>query len=87
MTRLRVKETGDTGVSLGFNTASLSEVVVGFDGMDCDSVYMRDLDVEIDGEWKDLRQALKDKDLVPDNYNTRFGPPTSEENRERGYND
>jgi hypothetical protein len=64
------------------NTCALNEVLTGDD-----SAYFHDLEVFIEArqEWKCLRQAFKDKDVITDNYNTWFAEPTAEEDRERGY--
>lgn len=84
---MRVKtEDNRTGHSSRFNTASVSEVVVGFDDGDQDSVYMRDLDVLIGNDWVDMGEAFRRKLIVPDNHNERFGEPRDEEARERGWN-
>ncbi len=93
MMKVRHKTTKYTGWSSQFNTHGIGEIIVGFDVMpdgsgDMDSMYLHDFDVLLpDGTWKDLAQAFRDKDVVPDNYDIRFGPPTSPTNRERGYND
>lgn len=52
-----------------------------------DSCFIRDLEVWVEAlpEWKDMRQAFKDKDLIIDNHNTCFFEPTLEEDRERGF--
>jgi hypothetical protein len=34
-----------------------------------------------------MRQAFVDRDIIPDNYNTFFGVPRNDEDRERGYFD
>jgi hypothetical protein len=51
------------------------------------SAYISDLDVFVNDEWKDMRQAFADRDIIPDNYNTFFGVPRNDEDRERGYFD
>lgn len=80
--KIRYKKTSQEGFAQGFNTSSLDEVVTGDD-----SVSIRDLDIWIGGAWKDMRQAFKDRDIIPDNYNERFGPPKSLEEKARGYSD
>jgi len=69
-----------------FVTTSLSEVVCG----DSEEQFLMDIkDLEFkcpDGSWKPLSQAFRDKDIVPNNYNTHFGPPKDDAAKERGYN-
>ena len=85
MATLRYKSHPDDikeGVSR-FNVSALAEVDMGDD-----SAYFSDLDVQLSsGEWKDLSQAFKDRDLIHDNYNTWFREPKTEEERSRGYFD
>ena len=78
--RIRYKKTGTEADSSRFNVHAIAEVLTGDD-----SAYISDLDIWIDGEWKDMGQAFKDRDIIPDNYNTFFGPPRTDEDRERGY--
>jgi len=49
-------------------------------------MFITDLDVEIDGQWKDMHKAFEDKDIIPDNYNEFFAKPVNEKCRLRGYN-
>ena len=51
-----------------------------------DSARISELEVFISGYWKDMSQAFKDKDIIPNNLNTHFGVPLSPEYKERGYN-
>lgn len=69
-----------------FNLSSLSEVILQLED-DCDSVYIKDLDVYLEKtmQWKSLSQAMKDKDIIHDNFNTIFFEPDNEADRERGY--
>lgn len=70
-----------------FNTHGLGEVIVGGEWGQ-DSTFVKDLDVKLpNGEWKDMQQAFRDKDIIPDNYNYRFAVPFNEQCKERGYND
>ncbi|PHR91997.1 MAG: hypothetical protein COA69_09535 [Robiginitomaculum sp.] len=64
-----------------FNPHGLNEVNMGDD-----SAPISDLDVEIEGEWKDMALAFDVKDIIPDAYNLNFGPPFNGECKERGYN-
>lgn len=75
-----------TGYTDTFNTHALSEVVMYFDDGDADSVFMKDVQIQVGEEWKDLKQAFADKDIITDNLNTRFGPPRDDAARERGFN-
>lgn len=65
-----------------FNTSAASpiEILTGDD-----SAFARDLDVLINGEWKDLLEAFQDHDLIVDNFNTFFFVPNTPEDRERGF--
>ena len=65
-----------------FNTQALCEVLTGDDSM-----YIQDLEVKIGDTWKCMAQAFKDRDIIPNNLNTHFGEPTSQANKDRGYND
>ena len=80
------KDHNITGYSSRFNVHGLSEIIVGFDAGDQDSMMISDFDVQLEsGEWKDMRQAFKDKDLITDNYNTMFAEPKNAEERARGW--
>lgn len=63
-----------------FNTHGLGEVLTGDD-----SAYISELDVFIRGEWKDMRQAFADRDLINDNYFTQFFEPPTPEDKARGF--
>lgn len=82
------KGTGELieGYSGDFNIHSLSEVLVRGD-WGADTSYQKDLDVFLESkqEWKDMRQAFADRDIIIDNHNTCFFEPTTKEDRERGY--
>ncbi len=80
--RLRYKNTGTETSSYRWNIHALAEVLTGDD-----TVCITDLDVWIDGAWKDMRAAFRDKDIISNNYNDRFGIPESEEAKRRGWND
>lgn len=80
--KLRYKNTGTECGGSRFNMSALAEVDVGDD-----SASISDLDVYLERtqEWKDMIQAFKDRDLITDNYNSRFFEPANEEDRKRGY--
>jgi NADP-dependent 3-hydroxy acid dehydrogenase YdfG len=82
--RLRYKDSGEECGFRGLNIHALSEVLTGDD-----SVYFKDLDVYLEKtcppDWKDLRQAFKDKDIIVNNYNTTFREPLNEQERKQGY--
>ncbi len=84
--RLRYKASGEECGFQGLNTHAMSEVLT-----DDDSVFIRDLDVYLEKTdppgWKDLKQALKDGDVIIDNYNTTFREPLNEAERKQGYYD
>jgi len=63
-----------------FNVCALNEILTG-KGL----AFIQELEVEINGEWKDMGQAFKDHDLIINNPNTRFFEPTSQEDRDRGF--
>ena len=79
--KLRYKAFTDEPIEASqLNVTALMEVLTGDD-----SVSINDLDVEINGEWKDLRQAFRDRYVITDNNNTRFSAPRTEDDRQRGY--
>ena len=49
------------------------------------SVYVTDLEVLIDNEWKCLGKALQNRDVIINNYNTHCFFPKTEEDRKRGF--
>ena len=74
------------GNSSRMNTAAMAEAVVYFD-TNCDSIFFSDLEVKLpDGSWKDMNQAFTDKDIVPNNLNTAFDYPHSEQEYAQGFN-
>jgi len=85
MVKLRHKRYGHIAWSGQFNVASLSEIIVTYEDGSADSAFRKDWDAFVGGQWKDLRQAFRDHDLVTDNYNTRFFEPSCGEDRERGF--
>lgn len=42
-------------------------------------------EVKYTPQWKDLNQAMKDRDVITDNYNTYFFEPRTPEDRIRGF--
>jgi len=78
--KVRYKLTGTEADSSRFNVHAMAEVLTGDD-----SAFVSDLDVFVNGQWKDIRQAFADRDIIPDNYNEWFGVPRDEEDRKRGY--
>ena len=82
--RLRHKTKGWEVQSDRFNLHGFGEIIVcGEDWMDSD--FQRDYDVFVNGAWKDLNQAFRDRDVITNNYSTRFFEPPTPEDRERGY--
>lgn len=49
--------------------------------------YIKDYDVWLEAKqaWKPYVQAMKDRDIIVDNYFTCFFEPSTEEDRKRGY--
>lgn len=67
-----------------FNTHGIGSVFVA----DQDELWeesIENLEMLVDGEWKPMGQAFRDRDLITDNYNTQFFPPPTPEDRDRGY--
>jgi hypothetical protein len=87
--RVRLKKDKTvTGHASRFNTHGLSEIIVGFDGGDMDSCYISDYEVLIKGKgWIDMSLAFQNRDLIPNNFNTDFGVPRNDEERQRGWYD
>jgi hypothetical protein len=84
--RVRLKQNGDIGYILRLNTFALAEAIVGFEDGECDSCFYSSLDVLLPNDgWKDLCEAIKDHDVITDNYNTQLYFPQNEEDRKRGY--
>lgn len=84
--KIRHKKTKNMGQASQFNVNSLFEIYVYFsDWMDSDFIGNYDVWIAEINQWKDMYQAFKDKDLITDNYNTRFFEPENDEERERGY--
>lgn len=78
---------GSEACSSAFNIHGIGEIIVTFDDGSASSEFLRDYEVFLESkdEWKDLRQALKDHDVITDNYNSHFFEPPTEEDRQRGY--
>jgi hypothetical protein len=70
-----------------FNISALDEIIVQHIELGADSDYIKDYDVFLESkqEWKDMRQAFKNHDIIIDNYNTTFFEPKSEKDRTRGF--
>lgn len=78
--KLRYKATGTETFSNRFNVHGIGEALTGDD-----SCIIKEMDVWINGQWKDMAQAFRDKDIIPDNHNEFFSEPLTPEDRERGY--
>lgn len=88
--RIRNKTTMSLAHSSSFNTNSIGEIIVLFEDGDADSDYIRNYDVLLENgprakRWMDLSEAFRARDVIPNNYNTNFAEPCSEEDRSRGY--
>ena len=83
--KLRNKLTNEECSSGEFNIHSICEIIVYYKD-DCESDFASNYDVLLpNGEYKDLLQAIRDHDVIIDNYNTRFFFPSNDEDRKRGY--
>jgi len=80
--KMRYKKTGRITFCSKFNVGGLFEVIT-----EDDSAFIKDLDVYLTKkqEWKDLGQAFKNKDLIPDNLNVWFYEPENEVERKQRY--
>lgn len=86
MATVRHKEKPELlGSASRFNIHGIGAIFVCWRDGDMSEEMGRNLEVEIDGEWKPLTDAFKDHDLITDNHNTRFFKPPTPEDRERGY--
>lgn len=75
------------GTSGELNTCGIGEAIVYFDDDSVDSMFMRDLEVQLkDKTWKKLNEAMDNKDIVINNLNTSFSFPHSEAERQQGFN-
>jgi len=80
------KDPSDVFHSSQFNTHAIGEVIGYAKDGSAGLFFIRELDVQLSsGEWKDMRRAFEDHDLITNNYNTRFFEPGTEEDRKRGY--
>lgn len=75
------------GFAHGLNPHAICEVIVHFVTGDADSIFCSDLDVWLEKkqEWKSLPNAMRDHDVITDNYNSYILEPPTEEDRKRGY--
>lgn len=84
--KVRHKEKGYLGYASEFNPHGLGEIIVGFDEGDMDSMFIKDFDVQLpDGSWKDMSDAFRDHDIIPDKYNLHFSVPATEAERTQGW--
>lgn len=67
--------------SYTLNPVGLGEVLTGDD-----SAFFSELECLLSsGEWKCLKQAFHDRDVITDNYHQHFREAKNEEERKRGY--
>ena len=80
--KVRYKQTHTEADASQFNTHAMAEVLTGDD-----SAFISELEVWLTGRgcWKDMGQAFRDYDIIPDNHHVRFAEPITQEDRERGY--
>ena len=84
--RIRLKNNPKIkGFSSGFNEHALNEVIVCLDVYDCDSFYLSEIEILIYGLWIDFNVAFRNKDIITDNYNTRFFKPMNWNDKKRGF--
>lgn len=87
--RLKTKKEGEYhyGSAHAFNVHAMAEIIMYFDGDDggCDSVFTKDVEVEIDGKWISFGEAQRTHAIITDNYNTEFFIPKNDADRERGF--
>ena len=85
--KVRSKDTKKIWYSYRFNVHGLSEIIVQHPDYGQDSAFIKNFDIYLESrrQWKDMNQAFKDKDLIIDNYNTKFFEPKTEEDRIRGF--
>jgi len=87
--KLRLKEKPEQlCASNQFNVNSVNEIIVIYlpEG-DTSSDFIKNYDVYLETlkDWKDMRQAFGDKDLIMNSHFTSFFEPTTEEDRQRGF--
>jgi len=89
--KVRLKSSGEVCWSSNFNTSTVGEIIVS-GGQDIDTwwhdtCFISDFDVLLEAtqQWKDMRQAFKDHDLITDNYNTCFFEPANPAERQQGW--
>ncbi len=83
---IRHRASGEPASTIEFNTHGLGEILVYFDDGSASSEMVSDYDVLLpNGEWKTLGQALKDHDVISDNFNQYLAFPTNDLERERGW--
>lgn len=80
--KVRYKSNGAIAYVSSFNMTTTGEVLTGDD-----SAYIAELEVflEKSGEWKDMRQAFRDHDLITNDANTSFFEPENEKDKVRGF--
>jgi hypothetical protein len=85
--KIRNKDTESLGYSSEFNTNSISEIIVCYEGGDMSSEYISDYDVFVTSinTWMDMHQAFDEHLVIPNNENTRFGEPVNQKEKERGW--
>lgn len=88
--QLRSKKTGASAYASEFNPYGMSEIIVYFHEGDCDTDYIRNYECLLEtgpraGQWVCLAQAMRDHDVITDNYVAGFFEPETEEDRARGY--
>jgi hypothetical protein len=85
--KLRTIKNHEECESSQFNIRSLNEIVVYYEDGDSDSAPTSNFDVFLESNqmWKYMPYAFGDRDLIADEFNTRFHEPMNDEERKQGY--
>ena len=80
--RLRYKDSKIETFGNAFNLHSLDEILTHDDSVPASNL---DVFIPLKNEWKDLRQAFRDKDVLPNDANTWFAAAVKRTDKSRGY--
>lgn len=84
--KLRNRETGEECTSYRFNVYGLREIIVHYPTeLDSDFICNYEVWLTKSMEWKDMREAFRDGDLIVNDENTKFFEPENDDEREKGY--
>ncbi len=86
--KMRHKASGELADAAQLNENGLGEIIVYYDDGSASSDYIKEYEVELpNGSWKSLSRAMKDHDVITDNYNKYLAFPQNSVDRERGWYD